>query len=120
MTLPTIHIVDDEPAVRSSLAMLVGCWGYDVQVHEGGPALLSGAPLEAADVILLDVRMPDMNGLEVLAALRDRAWTAPVIMMTGHPDQQMKAEAVRRGVQGFLEKPFEATDLRTALQQVTL
>ncbi len=119
MTLPTVHIVDDEPAVRSSLAMLVGCWGYDVQTHEGGPALLDSGQLDPVDIVLLDIRMPDMNGLEVLTHLRDRASTSPVIMMTGHPDQQMRSEAVKRGVNGFLEKPFQADELKIALQQVT-
>ncbi|MGL4543575.1 MAG: response regulator FixJ [Polymorphobacter sp.] len=111
-----IYIVDDEPAVRRSIAFMLRAAGYSVESFDSGEAFLRAAPQLAMGCVLLDVRMPGMDGLEVQAAMRDRGIRLPVIIITGHGDIAIAVRAMKAGATDFIEKPFEKAKLLEALE----
>lgn len=117
MTEPyPLYVVDDDDAIRRSLAFLLKTSGFAVQVFEGGlPFLKAAAGLEPG-CVLLDVRMPDMDGLEVQRELRARGVMLPVIIMTGHGDIDMAVAAMKAGASDFIEKPFEKATLLACIE----
>ena len=116
-----VHIVDDDPAVRNSLRFLLKASGYEAATYASGPELLSQAQELQPGCILTDVRMPEMNGIELVRQLKALGVPHPVIVMTGHADVPLAVEAMRAGVVDFIEKPFDdealLTSLRSALAQ---
>ena len=106
-----IYVVDDDEAIRRSLSFLLKTSGFAVQLFEGGMPFLKEAGHLAPGCVLLDVRMPDMDGLEVQRALRGRGVMLPVIIMTGHGDVDMAVQAMKAGASDFIEKPFEKAAL---------
>jgi two-component system, LuxR family, response regulator FixJ len=102
----TIFIVDDDDAVRMSLEAMLGACGYATKIFESGTDFLQCARTDLHGCVLLDVRMPDISGLEVLKILNQEENTLPVIIMTGHGDIQMAVQAMREGAIDFIEKPF--------------
>ena len=111
-----VHLVDDDEAVRRSASLMLGRLRYAVRTYESGAALLATAEL-APGCLLLDVRMPDMDGLEVQAALKARGVSLPVIIMTGHGDINLAVQAMKAGAVDFIEKPFERSALLSALDE---
>ncbi len=106
-----IYVIDDDEAIRRSLSFLLKTSGFAVQMFEGGlPFLKAAAGLEPG-CVLLDVRMPDMDGLEVQRELRARGVMLPVVIMTGHGDVDMAVAAMKAGASDFIEKPFEKAAL---------
>lgn len=101
-----VHIVDDEEAVRNSLAFLLSGAGFAVRVHESATAFLAVAPQIKNGCLITDLRMPDMDGVELLRRLRDTDALLPAIVITGHGDVQMAVEAMKCGAIDFIEKPF--------------
>ena len=101
-----VHIVDDEEAVRNSLAFLLSGAGFAVRVHESATAFLAVAPQITNGCLITDLRMPDMDGVELLRRLRDADALLPAIVITGHGDVQMAVEAMKSGAIDFIEKPF--------------
>ena len=120
-TEPIVHVVDDDPAVRDSLAFLLDTAGFVSRLYESALALLEEADGLAPGCIITDVRMPEMNGLEMVRRLSDLGVRHPVIVMTGHADVPLAIEAVRAGVKDFIEKPFDdealLASVRSALSQ---
>lgn len=106
-----IYIVDDDEAVRRSLSFMLKTSGYRVQLFEGGTSFLKVAADLEPGCVLLDVRMPDIDGLEVQRELRARGVMLPVIIMTGHGDIDMAVSAMKSGASDFIEKPFEKAAL---------
>ncbi|HEX6979499.1 MAG TPA: response regulator FixJ [Alphaproteobacteria bacterium] len=102
----TVFVVDDDEAVRDSLALLLETAGYRVQAFESGRAFLETASSLPFGCAVIDVRMPDIDGLELQDALRARGIEMPVIIMTGHADVPMAVRAMRAGAVDFVEKPF--------------
>jgi len=113
---PLIHLVDDDPAVRDSLALLIGTVGLRVQPWEHPQAFLDGFDRDAIGAIVLDVRMPGLGGLQVLEALRNQGVDQPVVMLTGHGTVAMCRRAFKGGAAEFLEKPVDDQQLLDALQ----
>ena len=101
-----VHIVDDEEAVRNSLAFLLTSAGFAVRVHETATDFLRLAPGISNGCLITDLRMPDMDGVELLRRLRDAGALLPAIVITGHGDVQMAVEAMKSGALDFIEKPF--------------
>lgn len=101
-----VHIVDDEEAVRNSLAFLLTSSGFAVRVHESATAFLAVAPEIRNGCLITDLRMPDMDGVELLRKLRDGGAMLPAIVITGHGDVHMAVEAMKTGALDFIEKPF--------------
>ena len=112
-----VHLVDDDNAVRQAIAGLLTVCGYEVRQYPGGRDLLQHAETIEPGCILLDLRMPDMSGLEVQAELAARQVDCPVIYLTAHGDVQSGVLSMKRGAVDFLEKPVQETALLTALQQ---
>lgn len=101
-----VHIVDDEEVVRNSLAFLLSSAGFAVRVHESATAFLQLAANIRNGCLITDLRMPDMDGVELLRRLRDADALLPAIVITGHGDVQMAVEAMKSGALDFIEKPF--------------
>ena len=104
---PMVHVVDDDPAMRDSLEFLFETAGLKARAYESGPALLAEAAALAPGCVVTDVRMPEMNGLELVRRLGEAGVTLPVIVMTGHADVPLAVEAMKAGVVDFIEKPFD-------------
>ncbi len=113
---PIVHLVDDDAAVRSSLALLIGTVGLRVQPWADPQAFLAGFDRQAVGVIVLDVRMPGMSGLALLEALVAQGVDQPVVMLTGHGTVEMCRRAFKAGAAEFLEKPVDDEALLEALQ----
>lgn len=115
--LPLVHLVDDDGAVRRSAGFMLKTSGYQVKSYESGVELLKSPAELSQGCILLDIRMPGMDGLEVQQALRDKGVTLPVIIMTGHGDVTLAVRAMKAGAIDFIEKPFEKATLLGAIEQ---
>lgn len=111
-----VHIVDDEDAIRRSLDFLLRAAGYRPERWEDGEAFLRGARREESACVLLDVRMPGMDGLQVQAEMAMRGLKMPVIVLTGHGDISTAVRAMHGGAIDFLEKPFNRERLLEALE----
>jgi two-component system response regulator FixJ len=112
-----VHIIDDEDAIRRSSAYMLKTSGYSVEAWTSGTAFLKDAKSAEEGCILLDVRMPDIDGLEVQRILAERGIAMPVIIMTGHGDISIAVQAMKAGAVDFLEKPFEKTVLIDAIER---
>jgi two-component system response regulator FixJ len=112
-----VHVVDDDDALRRSVSFLLKTSGYTVTSWPTGVAFLKEAGHVESGCILLDVRMPEMDGLEVQAALAARGVDMPVIILTGHGDIPMAVAAMRAGAIDFLEKPFEKAALLSSVER---
>jgi two-component system response regulator FixJ len=115
MTPSPIYVVDDDEAIRRSLSFLLKTSGHAVRCFAGGIDFLKEAAGLEPGCVLLDVRMPDIDGLEVQRELRARGVMLPVIIMTGHGDVGMAVAAMKVGATDFIEKPFEKAALLEAI-----
>ena len=111
-----IHIVDDEEAVRSSLAVMLQVAGYAVRAWADGASFLRAASHIEAGCVLLDIRMPEMDGLEVQRAMQEHGITWPIVVLTGHGDISTAVTAMKGGAIDFLEKPLAKSALITAIE----
>ena len=112
-----VHIIDDEEPVRRSMAFMLKTSGFAVSVWENGVAFLREAKATDAGCVLLDIRMPEMDGLEVQREMAAHGIAMPVIVLTGHGDIATAVLAMRQGAIDFLEKPFEKAALLAALDR---
>lgn len=115
MTKRLIHLVDDEEAIRRSAGFLLKTSGFEVRTYASGVEFLKEARTAEPGCILLDVRMPEMDGLEVQRELNARGVSMPVVVLTGHGDVTIAVQAMKQGAVDFLEKPFEKELLLNAL-----
>ncbi len=115
----TMHIliVDDEDIVRETLGEFLREFGHAVDEAGDGAAAFKAIEVRAYDLAMIDVRMPGIDGLTLLARSRQLHPQMPVIMMTGHGDPAMSDEAMRLGASDFLLKPIRLTDLDTVLEK---
>ena len=113
--LRLVHLVDDDEAIRRSVGFMLKTSGFHVRTYESGVDLLKSASSLEAGCILLVIRMPGMDGLELQAALRDKGIGLPVIIMTGHGDVTLAVQAMKAGAVDFIEKPFEKAVLLSAI-----
>jgi two-component system response regulator FixJ len=113
---PTVYVVDDDAAVRRSLERLLDAAGFRVVSYDLSLAFLEAAPGLSAGCVLLDVRMPGMDGLEVQARLIRLGVSLPVIVMTGHGDVQSAVRAMKAGAVDFIEKPYDDDTLLNAIE----
>lgn len=110
-----VHIVDDDEAIRHSIGFMLRKAGYAVETYTCGAAFLKAVSRETHGCALLDIRMPDMDGLEVQARLSGQGISLPIVMLTGHGDVTLAVRAIKAGAVEFLEKPFERTALLQAI-----
>ncbi|HSN86186.1 MAG TPA: sigma-54 dependent transcriptional regulator [Thermoanaerobaculia bacterium] len=112
----SVLVVDDEAAIRDSLHMILEYEGYRVDEAANGSQALTKVAERAPDAVLLDIKMPEMDGLELLKALRERGYDMPILMISGHADVQTAVEATRRGAYDFFEKPLQRERVLLALR----
>ena len=117
MSDPTVYVVDDEPAIRDSLAMLLRSVGLQAQTFQSATAFLEAYGPELSGCLVADVRMPGMSGLELQEALAARESALPVIIITGHGDVAMAVRAMKAGAADFIEKPFNEQVLLDAVHR---
>ena len=111
-----IHLLDDDPAVTRACAFLLESLGYEAVCWEEGERFLAQADLYQVGVVLLDMRMPVLDGQAVHEALRQRGSTLAVVFLTGHGDVPMAVEEMKRGAVDFLQKPVSLKPLQAALE----
>lgn len=111
-----VHVVDDDVAVRQSLLFLLASDGLAVRLHESASAFLDSVKEAGTGCILTDVRMPGIDGIELLRRLKERGFALPVIVMTGHADVPLAVEAMKEGAADFIEKPFDDGLLLAAIR----
>ncbi len=112
----SVLVVDDEAAIRESLRMILEYEGYRVDEAGSGKAALARVADRPPDAVLLDIKMPEMDGLTLLRAFEERGYAMPVIVITGHGDVTTAVEATRRGAFDFFEKPLERERVLVSLR----
>ena len=110
-----VYVVDDEEPIRRSTRLMLTVQGYEVSAFENGRALIEVCTALQPGAVLLDMRMPGMDGLEVQRALLARSSPHAVVVMSGHGDLAVAAAALRAGAVAFLEKPFARAAIDRAL-----
>lgn len=103
----TVHVVDDDGAVRDSVCFLLEADGIACRSYESAEAMLARASALERGCIITDVRMPGMNGLELIAETKRLGLSHPIIVLTGHADVAMAVDAMKAGAFDFIEKPFQ-------------
>ena len=109
------YVVDDEVAVRHSLELLLGAEGYRVRSFASGESLLEAAPALPFGCVLLDLRMPGLDGLAVQRLLSGQRLPHPVVLVTAHGEVPLAVEAMKAGAADFIEKPFTAEEILRAV-----
>lgn len=112
-----VALVDDDDAVRTATAGLLRHAGFRVESYTGGAEFLASDLPADLGCILLDMRMPGMDGLSVMRALKERGDDKPILVLTGHGDVPMAVEAMRLGAADFLEKPYPPKELVEAIER---
>jgi len=112
----SIMIVDDETAIRNSLASLLSTYGFETHTLASVEAMLNALQVSHPSCILLDVRMPGIDGLQAQKLLAEQDVSPPVIMMSGHGDIAMAVAAIKHGASDFIEKPIDDEKLVTAIE----
>jgi len=118
-----VYVIDDDQAMRDSLEFLLGSADFEVRLFESALDFLNEMPSLPFGCIVSDVRMPGMNGMDLLKQLKNDRARLPVVIMTGHGDVPLAVEAMKLGAIDFIEKPFEddclISMIETALKQAT-
>ncbi len=118
MTEPAvIHIVDDDRAVCDSLSLLLKIEGYNIRSHESAKKFLDAIQHDPCDCVVTDVRMPGMNGVDLLKELRNHRASLPVILLTAHADVPLAVQVMKMGAVDILEKPFNDDALLASIEQ---
>lgn len=112
-----VHVVDDDDAVRRSAAFMLKHAGYRVESYVSGIAFLKDSSHAERGCVLLDIRMPEMDGLQVLGEMGRTGVDMPVVILTGHGDVGLAVQAMRAGAVNFIEKPYEKQALLDAIEE---
>jgi two-component system response regulator FixJ len=118
MALPEVYVIDDDDGVRRSLTFLLRAEGLLVRTYEDAGEFLREAPQLPAGCVITDVRMPEMDGLELVRRLKAKEWPMTAIVITGHADIPLAVEAMQAGAFDFLEKPFRDDVLLASVRRV--
>jgi FixJ family two-component response regulator len=113
---PTVYVVDDDAGVLGSLRFLLETDGFNVKTFRNGASLLNALDSAGIDCFVIDYKMPDMNGIDLVGRLRNRAIATPVILITGYPDENISARAEAAGVRDVLLKPLLEESLVTRIR----
>ena len=116
-TEPTVFLVDDDHAVRDALELLLDAASFKTASFENARAFLDAYTHNQAGCLVLDIRMPDMSGMELQDALAARGISLPIIFLTGHGNVPMSARAFRSGAIDFMEKPFDESALLERIRE---
>jgi len=114
---PTIGIVDDEPSVCKALSRLITSAGFNAITYGSAQAFLDDHPTSEPDLLVLDMRMPGMNGLDLQNHLAATGRTIPIVFITAHENELAKAMAMASGAVAFFQKPLDEKDLLGAIHK---
>lgn len=117
MTEPTVHIVDDDPAVRDSLALLADSAGLSAATYASAKDFLDNHRPLRPGCLVLDMHLPDIDGLELLEQWAETQPPMPVIVLTGHGDVPAAVKAMKVGAMDFMQKPFDGNQLLQRIQE---
>jgi FixJ family two-component response regulator len=117
MPAPRVYIIDDDAAVRDSLGLLLRLHGFDTVEFEGAEAFLSAVATDWSGIVLVDLRMPGMSGLELQSQLQARKIELPVIVITAHGETSAARTSFKSGAVDFLEKPIDRDQLLNAVRE---
>ena len=109
-------VVEDDESMRGALERLLVAAGFEPTVYASAEALLAAGAGERAVCVVSDLRLPAMSGLELLAELRARGASVPLVLIPGHDAPGLREDAMRRGAAAYLAKPFPGTTLLKAVQ----
>jgi DNA-binding NtrC family response regulator len=113
-----ILVVDDEEALRSVLSSELLSGGYEVMTASDGDEAITMVQKNKYDLVLLDIKMPKVDGFEVLKFIKNNAPTVRVIMLTGFADLKNAIESKKHGAEDFVSKPYDLVDLLTTIERV--
>ena len=102
-----VHVIDDDEGVRKALAFLLGSAGFLVRIYESAMAFLAAGPSSMSGVVVTDIGMPEIDGMELQRRLNAQKCALPLIMITGNADIRIAVEALKAGAADFIEKPFD-------------
>jgi PAS domain S-box-containing protein len=119
-TPATIHVVDDDPSFRAAIARLLRAAGYQIVLHESGQQLLAYTPATGAGCILLDMRMPELDGLELQERLNEFGSSLPIVFLTGHGTVETSVQAIKAGAVDVLTKPVSKSTLLEAIERALM
>jgi FixJ family two-component response regulator len=114
---PVVVGVDDDFRVRESIARLVLSAGFEPKMFPSAESLLESGTLEGAACVIVDVRMPGMDGLDLQQRMKNAYPKLPVIFVSGHVDDEVRSHALNEGALDFFYKPFDGEDLLRAIQR---
>ncbi len=114
----SILVVDDEDALRTVLSSELMNEGYEVRTAADGDEAISELDKAGYDLVLLDIKMPRMNGFEVLKYIREKHGKSKVVMLTGFADLKNAIESKKLGADDFVSKPYDLVDLLTTIERV--
>ena len=117
MNAGKVLVVDDDASVRKSLRRLIRAAGYDVETLEDAAAYLARAAERPPACLILDIRMPGMSGLDLLRVVAGTARALPIVLISGHGDEEVRAQALDAGAVDVLYKPLDETTLLAAIDQ---
>ncbi len=113
----SIVVVDDEPIVRKRLKPALEKSGYEVEVYDDGAGLLKRLEEKTFDIVVTDVRMEEVDGIQVLEEVLARSDRTKVIIITGYATVEVAREALAKGAFDFIAKPFKPNDLRMIIER---
>ena len=114
-----VYVVDDDASVRKSLERLLQVLGFSVDCYASGRQFLDAYTPTEKECLVLDMRMPGMDGLATQKELQQRGYRLPIIFITAHEDPQAEQQALDNGASGFLRKPFDDRALLNAIRAAT-
>jgi two-component system response regulator FixJ len=114
---PRISVVDDQETVRRALGDMLGVYGYAVDLYDSAGAFLNAAGSVEAGCVIADVRMPVMDGIELVREIQKRKLDVPIILISGHADVPMAVAGLKAGAQDFIEKPVDDVKLVAAINR---
>ena len=117
MGSPRITVIDDQETVRTALGDMLGVYGYTVDLYESASAYLAAATAGEAGCVISDVRMPTMDGIELVREVQKRKLDVPIILISGHADVPMAVAGLKAGAQDFIEKPVDDVKLVAAINR---
>jgi two-component system response regulator FixJ len=117
LSAPTVFLIDDQEAVRHALGELLRVFGYDVRAYETADGFLAKHDPQQRGCVVADVRMPGMDGIELVRELGRRKLKLPVVLISGHADVPMAVAAIKAGAEDFIEKPVDDAQLLAAINR---
>ena len=117
MNTSTVFVIDDQPSIRHALGEMLSVLGYNVKTYESADSFLRALDPLRYGCVVADVRMPGMDGIELVRELARRQVLLPIVLISGHADVPMAVAAIKAGAEDFIEKPIDDVQLVAAINR---